>query len=243
MHVVPAVLAITLALSAAASAATYRWEHELCRSTATFDPAKTDRAALIGTVKLLYDEPSYVPVTPMNTPEQVAKVDPARSKRECDAVVERRKALKLLPLPGAEAFRKILLDEVQDTCALEAATIASLKNPSALRDYKPAVQACGEFIDALEGKTDFERAWLKVVETTCRDNASVAACRERALADGRKPDGMLWKRLLVLNFGWNNCAILQMKLNALETQREDARKTLIAALKKQFKVKSVCERP
>ena len=57
------------------------------------------------------------------------------------------------------------------------------------------------------------------VEASCRQNASPEACRNRDRANVPKPDGIQRERLLVLNFGWNDCAMLFMPMNALSDKR------------------------
>ena len=164
--------------------------------------------------------------------EDAARADVGKLERECPAVIERQKRHKLLLLPGLESFRSSLVDDTQDSCGFKLATMRAIKDAAALRDYKPALPACAEYVDALEGKTDLDLTWTAIVEASCRQNASPEACRNRDRAEAQKPDGLERKRLLVLNFGWNNCAVPFMRMNALSDKRDKMRDAIAKKLKR-----------
>lgn len=234
-------LTLVLALGGAAFAAQIRWDDEACSNTVNFDAKKVDRSALKGTIDLLYSEQPFVSGEMFQTPEDVARIDIGKLQQECTAIADRRRNYKVLPLPGIEDYRTHLIEDVRDSCELEVVTRRAIKDGAALREYKPAAQACVQYIDGLDGKADFERLWNRTVQDSCANNASPAACRARAVADGEKPEGALRKRLHVLTFGWTNCAVLQMHVNAQQTKREAMRDGLLKKLKRQFKIASKCQ--
>jgi hypothetical protein len=234
-------LAIVLALGGAAFAAQIKWDDEACSNRITYDAKKVDKGALKGTIDLLYSEQPFITGEMFQTSEDVARIDIGKLQQECNAIAERRRNHKALPLPGIEDYRAHLIEDVRDSCELEIATRRTAKDGASLSNYKPAAQACAVYVDALDGKTDFERIWNKTVQDSCANNASPAACRGRAVADGQKPDGALRKRLHVLTFGWTNCAVLHMHVNAQQTKREALREGLLKKLKRQFKIASKCQ--
>jgi hypothetical protein len=239
----PLTLTVILALCGAAVAAQTGWEDDACDYKVTFDPRKVDTAALKGTIDLLFKQQPVVLGDMYQTPEQAATADLGKLQKECAEAIDGRKSLKLLPLPGIEDYRTSVTEDLRDTCEREVAGMRAIRDAGALRDYKPAVVACSEYIDALEGKTDFERVFRKTNEQSCQNNASPAACRNRTIADGQKPDGAERKRLFVLTFGWSNCAV---NLPAVET-RDQKRKAQLDSLtrifRRQFKVARKCENP
>jgi len=176
------------------------------------------------------------------TPETANRVDILTLEQECDDIARTGKDLKLLALPGIEEHRALLLDNVLDMCALKQAEIRAVKDASALRDYKPAAQACSHFIDALDGTADLDRTWRDTVEASCRNNAQPAACRDRHVRDAQKPDGGQRKRLFVLGFGWNNCAVRFMRANVPNPRRQELYAAIDKSIKRQFRiVRSKCQ--
>jgi hypothetical protein len=235
-------LAVSLCICSPALGEQIRWNDATCSYRLTFDARKIDRDALKGTIDILFNELPYVPTDPFFSMEDAARADVGKLERECSAVIERQKRHKLLLLPGLESFRSSLVDDTQDSCGFKLATMRALKDAAALRDYKPALPACAEYVDALEGKTDLDRTWTAIVEASCRQNASPEACRNRDRAEAQKPDGLERKRLRVLNFGWNNCAVPFMRMNALSDKRDKMRDAIAKKLKAQFKVRRQCDR-
>jgi hypothetical protein len=232
-------LAAGLALCGSARAAQVTWEDEACRNVLTYDARKTDTAAVRDTAKLVFQEEEVRPTVPsaaMFTPDDAAKIDVAKLEAECAENRRALAAMKLLPLPGAEDYRTALLDDAKDHCAMNVATARALRDPAALRAYTPAFPACAAYADALEGKTDFDKVWRETVEESCKQNASPKACRDRYAAEAARPDGTQWKRLAVLNFGWNNCAVGFMTINALRDDRTTKRKALERLMKRQFRI-------
>ena len=234
-------LAVSLCICSPALGEQIEWNEATCSYKLTFDARKVDRDALKGTIDILFNELPNVPTDPFFSMEDAARADVGKLERECPAVIERQKRHKLLLLPGLESFRSSLVDDTQDSCGFKQATMRAIKSAAALRDYTPALPACAEYVDALEGKTDLDRTWTAIVEATCRQNASPEACRNRDRAEAQKPDGLERKRLLVLNFGWNNCAVPFMRMNALSDQRDKMRDAIAKKLKAQFKVRRQCD--
>ena len=239
----PITLTIILALCGVAAAAQTGWEDDACDYKVTFDPKKVDATALKGTIDLLFKQQPVVLGGLYQTPEEAATADLGELQKKCSEAIDSRKSLKLLPLPGIEDYRTAVVEDLRDTCEREVAGMRAVKGEQALRDYKPAVAACSEYIDALEGKSDFERVFRKTNEQSCQNNASPAACRNRAIADGEKPDGAERKRLHVLIFGWSNCAINLATVAAQDQKRKAQLASLAKTFKRQFKVAAKCENP
>jgi hypothetical protein len=242
-HTGPITLTIILALCGAAAAAQTGWQDDACDYKVTFDARKIDKAALDGTIDLLFKQQPVVLGGMYQTPEEAASADLGELQKKCSEAIDSRKSLKLLPLPGIEDYRTAVVEDLRDTCEREVAGMRALKDASALRDYKPAVAVCSEFIDALEGKTDFEQTFRKTNERSCQNNASPAACRNRTIADGQKPDGAERKRLFVLTFGWSNCAVNLPTVAAQDQKRKAQLANLEKAFRRQFKVARKCENP
>jgi len=239
----PITLVTILALCGAAVAAQTGWGDDACDYKVTFDAKKIDKAALEGTIDLLFKQQPVVLGGMYQTPEEAATADLGELQKKCSDAVDGRKSLKLLPLPGIEDYRTAVVEDLRDTCEREVAGMRAVKGEQALRNYKPAVAACSEYIDALEGKTDFERIFRKTNEQSCQNNASPAACRNRAIAEGQKPDGAERKRLHVLNFGWSNCAVNLPTVAAQDQKRKERQASLAKAFRRQFKVAKKCENP
>jgi hypothetical protein len=239
--IAPITLAVSLIACSPASGEQMSWDDQTCSNKITFDARKIDRGALKGTIDALFKELPHVPTGLFQTQEEAARADVGKLQRECSEAIERQKGLKLLPLQGLESFRSALVQDTQDSCEFHLATMRAIKDGAALRDYKPALPACSEYVDALDGKTDLDAIWAKTVEASCRQNASPAACQNRDRAEAQKPDGLERKRLLVLNFGWNNCAVGFMRMNALSDARNRMRDAIAKKLKAQFKVRRQCQ--
>jgi hypothetical protein len=243
-RVVPLVLVTSLALCSAASAAQVSWDDETCRNTVRFDAKKIDETALRNTVKLLFEQSPLSPTTGVYllTPEDAAGADLAGLQRECDEIARTGRELKLLALRGIEEYRTGLLDDTRDRCEFMSAEVRAVKDGAALRDYKPAAPACSRFVDALDGKVDLDDVWRETIAASCRNNASPAACRARGLREAEAPDGAQRKRLQILNFGWNNCAMRFTRAWTLDKERAAQRRALAKRFKSQFKiVKSKCQ--
>jgi hypothetical protein len=215
------------------------WEDEIYNHTITYDATRVDEEALRNTVNLLFGRseirPPSTTVFPF-TPQEAARADLAKLEAECTEIQRLGRTLKLLPLSGIEEYRAFLLDDAQDLCEKTAASIRGLKDPTALRDYKPALAAYSTYIDALEGRIDFDRMWSETVEAICQRNAQPSACKKWRYDEAQKPDGAEWKRLLVMGFGWNNCAVRFIRVNALRPRRAAMQAMLEKQFKNQFKI-------
>jgi hypothetical protein len=175
-HTGPITLTIILALCGAAAAAQTGWQDDACDYKVTFDARKIDKAALDGTIDLLFKQQPVVLGGMYQTPEEAASADLGELQKKCSEALDSRKSLKLLPLPGIEDYR-------------------------------------------------------------------TAACRNRTIADGQKPDGAERKRLFVLTFGWSNCAVNLPTVAAQDQKRKAQLANLEKAFRRQFKVARKCENP
>jgi hypothetical protein len=238
------VSAIVLALCGRALGAQVTWDDGMCQNTVTFDAARVDEEALTNTVHLLFGEmfrrsQLRLPFTDvfMFTPEQAARADLPALQRECAEITRNGRDVKLLALPGIEEYRAALLDATRDVCEFRSAKFRGVKDAAALRDYKPAAQACSGFIDALEGKVDFDRAWRETIEASCQRNAQPDVCRNRHFGEAQKPDGPARQRLFMLGFGWNNCAVQYMSVNVHSKERTAQRMALEDSFKSRFRIR------
>jgi hypothetical protein len=211
---------------------------EVCEIVLTYDPAKADKARITDTFEMLV-MPSWAMTFGAGVFEakDIATVDPQEITRQCAASMDRVTSLKLLPDKIYEKRRQTILAQLEDSCNYHKTLLAGYTNPSALRTYTPASQSCQRFVDALEGKTDLNTMFETVLQESCKDNVDTAAC----LARGRKKSGNTAEmKVDVQGYGWNNCAINFMLLNAPQEQQE--RQSLSEAFLKRFKADQVdCE--
>ena len=133
----------------AAAKRTITWEDEMCVNTIEFDDAKYQETALRNTIGLLFSAPPVETpsVEPVFKPEDVAKLDLDRFSAACADALARVDQVPFLPLPDLKAYWASKVDEIRDRCAFEIAKIRAHREPSALRDYKPAA-ACSRYVDA-----------------------------------------------------------------------------------------------
>lgn len=248
VRTIASIIALLMAASAAAPAMaetrTLRWESGLCRASLRFDPAKVDPHALQNTVDLLkIDQRQLAPIAlGPHSPADLAKLQPAKFEQECAAAMTRLRDSTLLPIDGFEAYRSGRMAEVEDTCRFGSVLLRGHTTSSTFRQYEPAAGHCDLYIDALEGKRDIMDVWRKRIVEQCADNADPAACRERARADGAKPDGTTWIRIYVAAFGWNNCAVHYTANNSPAAKRLDAQRAKLAkTFDRLYKVKEVCD--
>jgi hypothetical protein len=231
------VLALLLASEPSAAAKrTITWEDEMCVNTIEFDDTKYQETALRNTIGLLFTAPlvEAPSAEPVFKPEDIVKLDPDRFSAACADALARVDQVAFLPMPDLKAYWATKVDEIRDTCAFEIAKMRAHREPSALREYKPAA-ACSRYIDGLEGKTDLVQVWRNTITESCRNNADPNACASRNLAEGSGPNGTQWIRLNVLSYGWNNCAVAYLKVNTAKT--EGARSALQQRFKRLFKIK------
>src|SRR5262249_362162 len=127
--------------------------------------------------------------------------------------------MPLLPLAGIEEYRRLLLEEINDTCRFERVKLAGYREPSVLRQYE-ATAACSIYVDALEGKADLHSVFRQVVLRACERNAD----RQRCLGEAEKKltDNWLVKRE-VFDFGWNNCVTSFNKRNTMGNNDKQSR--------------------
>lgn len=226
-----------------AHGATFSWEDELCANTISYDPKKYDEERLRNTVHLLFgpsdfDRPDYP--APF-APKDIERISLENVEQQCKTALETANRLKFIPLGGIEDYRRAKIAEVKDTCDRDFAEVRGFKDPSALRQYRPAVPECSHFIDALEGKTDLGTAFHESVLQTCARNRSPDQCAQRDFQNAQKPDGVAWMRLQLMTFGWRNCA------NSIRNAEAQKLEQLRAELEKQFhhrfKVSKKCDEP
>jgi hypothetical protein len=229
-----------LALGGSASAAekTLSWWRDACGYSVSFDSDKFEEVRVRNTVHLLYGPPDFAAPSvglPVN-PQSVARLNPEdHPSRECKAALDVAGRLEFLPLAGIEDYRRALVDEIKDMCEFETAEIRGLRDPSALRDYRPAVAACSPLVDALEGRRDIKRddiktAFRRTLDERCSGEADSVRCVNSALARAQRPDGDEWVQLYLVRVGWNRCA------SAFTSRTVDGRKReqLRAELEEQF---------
>lgn len=211
-----------------------------CNESIGFDPARYDEVKLRSTLRLLFG-PSDFEVPPSPTPmvpQAVARLpDVNRITATCSQALDAANRLEFIPLDGIEDYRRARITELQDVCRFETAKIRGFRDPSALRDYSPALAACSGFIDALEGKRDLLATFRDTVNQSCSRNGSPVSCMARETANLQKPDGMDWAKLYLLVFGWNNCA-LKYTVRSVDRKRlEQMRAQLEAQFRRLFEVR------
>lgn len=236
-----AVLAMLLAWPGAALAAsrTLTIEDGMCTGRLRYDPARVDEARLKDTVRLLFDPGlTAPPLAPSpQAPADMGKADPAAFARACRDSGEAVARLK--PLDGFADYQRLVADQIADACAFGEAELKGLRDPAALAAYAPAAAACRPFVDALTGQGDVTALWRETVKRQCANNVDSGACerREAARASGPEADG--WRRLYLIDTGWNNCAVGFLKVNTDDHDR--IREGLISGFVRRFKVKMTCD--
>ena len=186
-----------------------------------------------------------IPVPPhITTPADVAKIDIDPFERECAGELDKLRQTTL-PIDEIEEYRALRVRHAQDACAFGLALLRGYSDPKALRTYSPASPLCDRFVDALEGKSDLDSAWKRLVDEGCADNASPQRCKARYEAEAARTDGAAHKRLYLIAFGWNNCAINSIAYNtdAGTTARQALRAKLSKAFVRTYRAKFVCEKP
>lgn len=236
--------AVVLSAPAHAQMKTFTWVDGMCNGTLRYDPKKLDVKALDATTKMLSSD-ATIPVAPhIATPADVAKIDIAAFERECAGELDTLRQATL-PIDGIEEYRALRVRHVQDACAFGLALLRGYSDPKALRTYTPASPLCDRFVDALEGKSDFDAAWKRAVDEGCASNASPQRCKARYETEAARPDGAAYKRLYLTMFGWNNCAINSIAHNtdAGTKAREAMQAKLRKAFARTYRAKFVCEKP
>lgn len=236
--------AVLLSAPADAQMKTFTWIDGMCNGTLRYDPKKLDRKDLDATTKMLSSDTS-IPIPPyIATPADVAKIDTASFGRECAGELDKLRQATL-PIDGIEEYRAVRVRHVQDACAFGLALLRGYSDPKALRTYTPASPLCDRFVDALEGKSDFNSAWKRAVDEGCANNASPQRCKARYETEAARPDGAAHKRLYLTTFGWNNCAtnFIAYNTDAATTARQAMQAKLSKAFVRTYRAKLVCEKP
>jgi hypothetical protein len=195
----------------------------LCQNTLRFDPEKYSEASLRDTIHLIFGPPDFQPliISTGMKPADYLNFDFTKLNMDCANALDRANKVTLVPLEGIEDYLRSRVDEVKDSCDFYRIKIQGFSTPSTLRDYSPAT-ACTPFIDALEGKTDMASVARETVLSVCRGNAT---CVQNWLA--------LDTRVVLLENGWNNCAINYWKMN--QATDRGAREQRRDQLEKQFR--------
>lgn len=236
--------AVVLSAPADAQMKTFTWVDGMCNGTLRYDPKQLDVKALDATAKILSSD-ATIPIPPqIATPADVAKIDIAPFERECAGELDMLRHATL-PIDGIEEYRALRVRHVQDACAFGRALLRGYSDPKALRTYTPASPVCDRFVDALEGKSDFNAAWKRAVDTDCANNASPQRCKARYEAEAARPDGAAHKRLYLTMYGWNNCAtnFIAYNTDAGTTARQAMQAKLSKAFVRTYRAKFVCEKP
>jgi hypothetical protein len=176
-------------------------------------------------------------------PQEPTYYVPERLAERCKKTIDAAERLQFLRMNGIEEHRRANLAQMRDICEFETVRMRDWRNPSVLREYRPAA-ACSTFIDALEGKTDVMALHWQTLKRDCQQNASPDSCIDDGLAKIQKPDGMDWARLYLMTFGWNKCATKYVSRNADRDRLEEQRRSLELQFRRMFRVvKSRCEDP
>src|SRR5258708_1018012 len=149
-----ALLALLLAPTEGSWAAEKRllWDDELCSNSISFDPGKYDEVKLRNTLHLLFGPQDFrSPIASFPpSPEVIPKdFDVDRTTEGWRKGLEMANRIEFIPVVGIEDYRRATIAEIKDSCQFETVKIRGLRDPSALREYSPAVAACSGFIDAL----------------------------------------------------------------------------------------------
>jgi hypothetical protein len=223
---------------------TIEWFDELsCSYKIRFDPRKYDEQGLRNTVDLIFVGRMFEPLLPEipMRPESLSNFSLENFQQFCERTIRQVSDLPVIELPGIAAYRKLKIEELDDECRFGTIKArAALGDPAALRTYAPSAPKCSRFIDGLEGKADIMTVWREMVSANCQRNSSPSTCRADFLSDEGKPDAMDRIRLLVLQYGWNNCSTAYLRV-ADRKQSEKMRLALVREFVLRFKIKkSVC---
>jgi hypothetical protein len=212
---------------------------ETCSFVLTYDTAKTEKRQLEDTFELLV-LPRWAETFGggVFAAKDIDALKPGDLAPQCKASIDKVKSLKLVAMDGVEKLRGDAVERIEDSCAFEKALQEGYRDPSALLRYAPAA-SCSRFVNALEGKSDLTAMFDEVLQNQCKDNASTKDC----LARGNKKRGDAAEmKVEVQTFGWNNCAVGYLKINA--PGYDEKRRKLADAFLKRFKAREVdCEEP
>lgn len=222
--------ALSLTTSASATDKTYRFTNE-CDYSFRYDSAKYAKERLDNTVKLIFfslDEKSHFGLF-SSDPGASTNFNLAKHDEDCANSIAAIQTLQFIDIDGADEYRNVLIEQTKDRCELTKVQMRGLSSPTVLREYKPAIQACSVFIDALEGKTDFTKFAQHEIENECKDNGSPAQCVR---------SGMEHPRLHIAGHSWYNCANRYTKENIDSETTKALYSKLSDNFNRLFKVKS-----
>ncbi|WP_020179698.1 hypothetical protein [Methylopila sp. M107] len=221
---------------------TLEWEDGACAYAMRYDDAKIDAKTLQSTIDTLKSQSASVPSTPfVSQPSQIETLDVAKFETECAAAAAAVRDAPLLDLAEIEDYRRGRVEMIEDACRYGAAYMKGLKDPSAFRSYPPAAEACGSFVDALEGKADLVKTWERIGAEQCEGTGFDESCLKTFQGTARIGPGDAGMRLTVGVFGWNNCAVKHTRFNGAEAERvTELGQRISDAFNRQYKVKGNC---
>lgn len=247
---------VPIARPAHAQTSKLEWADGLCHTTLEFDRSSVDetqlRNSIIVTEGVRPDqigggqpgpETSYPDLfNTMNPPQPTIerRLQVVEYERTCRNSADFLARLDLLDLPGIRQFRDEQFSAQREFCRFSAIVLrARLGETAAIHEFTPAPVACSAFADVLDGKTELEPFWRRFVPAQCANNGDPAGCAERfqRLADQH---GNAQMRDLILQFGWNNCMVGSLMINAKREEFTAARQRLREALTARFRVTDQC---
>ena len=238
----PAVLALLISSASYGAQKVIGWEDGAqCEFETRFDPAKVDEERLRNTIEVIfgdgfYKEPSLV--TALIGPGDSLTSNTAEYQQACEQERVRVENLAVLDLPGIENYRKLSLEEFEETCRFNVLQgRAASGDPAALREFTPSAAKCSPFIDALEGKTDIRAVWRDMVEARCRESDNPEKCKAAEFSAESRANAADAIKLDVLEFGWTHCSVPFLKTNDLRP-RTSMRAALEKSFRRRFKVKA-----
>jgi hypothetical protein len=210
---------------------TYHFDAYNCHSSFKYNPAEYSKDKLDNTINLIFstfDPLSHSALPSLNADDYI-KFDFAKLDRDCADSLGSMSQREFIPLAGIEDYRRSMIDEAKDQCAFENILVRGFSNPSVLRTYQPATQACSIFVDALEEKINLESFYRRLYEAGCSGYEDPTQCL--ALGKG------ISHRVYILDYGWRMCALPYMKDRVESEPIEKQRLQLEAQFRHLFKVK------
>lgn len=213
---------------------TIEWLDDLqCSLSITFDPRKVDEQRLRNTIDMVFTGhafPDVLPDIPIR-PTSPVKEQIDLLQQRCDAAFRRISDLPVVDMPGIEAYRKLRLEALDDTCRFGLIKIrGAYEDAAALRSYSPSATKCSRFIDALEGKVDIMAVWHDLVNAACANTPKPGFClsaQENGETDRIRHD--------VLTYGWTRCSVRYLKTSDIK-QSEKLRAGLQREFRRRFRI-------
>jgi hypothetical protein len=238
----PPVLALLISSASYGAQKVISWEDGgQCEFETRFDPAKVDEERLRNTIEVIFGDGFYKQptlVTALIGPGDSLTSNTAEYQQACEQERVRVENLAVLDLPGIENYRKLSLEEFEETCRFNVLQgRAASGDPAALREFTPSVAKCSPFIDVLEGKTDIRAVWRDMVEARCRESDSPEKCKAAEFSAESRANAADAIKLDVLEFGWTHCSVPYLKTNDLRP-RTSMRVALQKSFRRRFKVKA-----